>query len=139
MTEYDIQAADFLKKSGTKMTISRIGEVEGFPFDKHDMLWHDKYQVTLTRNKKQYRFTFYGSFHDWKNNKRPSRYDVLACLEKYQVPEYLDDFAAEYGYNIDDKQDFRRVSKIHQACKQQYEMLLDLFGEDLMRELQEIN
>ena len=139
MSEYEIQAIDFLKKAETKMTISRTGEVEGFPFDEHDRLWHYRYQITLTRHGKQYRFTFFDSFYNWRQNKRPTRYDVLASVEKYEVPDNLIDFAADFGYNVDDPQDYKRVKKIHQACMKQYDRLFDLFGEDLMKELQEIN
>ena len=73
MSEYDIQAADFLKKSGTKMTISRIGEVHGFPGDPDDSMWRYKYQVVITRNRIQHRFTFYDSHDNWKQNKRAGR------------------------------------------------------------------
>ena len=139
MSEYEMQAIEFLKKAETKMTISRTGEVEGFPFDKHDRMWHYRYQITLTRHHKQYRFTFYDSFFNWNQNKRPSRYDVLASLEKYEVPYDLDDFAAEFGYEITyDMKERKRVQKIQKACVQQYERVLDLFGEDLMEDLREI-
>lgn len=120
------------------MTITRIGEVEGFPFEPNDRMWHDKYQITLTRHHKQYRFFFYGSFYDWKNNKRPSRYDVLACIEKYDPCDF-EDFCSEYGYAYEDEKQYKRVRKIYNACKEQYERLLDLFGEELMEELREIN
>ena len=137
MTEYDMQAVEFLKKTGTKMTISRTGEVKGFPFD-YDRLWHYRYQITMTRCRRQYRFTFYDSFHNWQENKRPSRYDVLACVQKYPVPDTVEDFAAEFGYHIDDPKERKRVKTIRQKCQEQYERLLDLFGEDLMKDLREI-
>ena len=38
MSEYEMQANAFLKKAETKMSISRTGEVKGFPFDAHDTL-----------------------------------------------------------------------------------------------------
>lgn len=141
MTEYDIQAAEFLKKAETNMTISRTGEIKGFPFDDHDTLWHYKYQVTLTRHKKQYRFTFYDSHNNWLNNKRPSLYDVRACLEKYEIPYGVYEFAREYGYEIDeiDSKEYKRVKKIRDACEEQYDRLYDLFGEELMQELCQIN
>lgn len=146
MTEYEAKANEFLRKAGARMTISRIGEVEGFPFDENDNLWHDKYQITISRNKKQYRFIFYGSFMDWKQNKRPSRYDVLACVEKYD-PGCFEWFIQEYGYDraefsyecgMKNKKEEKRIKKIYDACKNQYERLLDLFGEDLMEDLREI-
>ena len=98
MSEYEMQANAFLKKAETKMSISRTGEVKGFPFDAHDTLWHYRYQVTLTRHRKQYRFTFYDSFNNWQHNKRPSRYDVLASVEKYD-PGCFEWFIKEYGYD----------------------------------------
>ena len=138
MSEYEIQANEFLKKAETKMTISRTGEIHGFPFDPHDTLWHYKYQITLTRHHKQYRFTFYDSHHNWLNNKRPSRYDVLACVEKYD-PDTFDSFVSEYGYKIEGNGDYKRVRKVYEACSKQYQRLLDLFGVELMEELREIN
>ena len=140
MTEFDIQAHEFLKKANAQVHISRVGEVKGFPFDNHDTFRHYKYNVMLIRGKDCYRYTFYDSANNYMTNKRPSRYDVLACLVKYEVPYDVKDFAAEYGYEIDDDyEEYKRVTKIHQACKTQYRKLLDLFGYELMAELQEIN
>ena len=138
MTEYEVQANEFLKKAGARMTISRMGEAQGFPFDKHDKNWHYKYQVTLTRNRMQYRFMFYDSHMNWIKNNRPSRYDVLACVEKY-CPDYFEAFVSEYGYDIDEPGDYKRVRKIYEACRKQYERLYELFGDELMDELREIN
>lgn len=135
MNEYEMNALEFLKKAETKMTISRIGEVRGFP-GTDDVNWRYKYQVTMTRHGKQYRFTFYDSHNNWRENKRPSRYSVLACVEKYPIPESLEDFMSEYGYPVCDA---KRVGRIHQACKKQYGRLLDLFGEELMKDLREID
>ena len=137
MNGYDVQAEYFLKKANAKMTISRVGEIQGFPFD-HDRMWHYKYQITLTRDHKQYRFMFYDSFMNWNTNKRPSHYDVLAGVEKYDVADTLEDFAADFGYVLNTPQDKKRVEKIRQACKKQYEKLLWLFGEELMEDLRDI-
>ena len=138
MSEYEVQALDFLKKAEAQLHISRSGEVKGFPFDQHDTLWHYKYLITITRKGKQYRFTFYDSHNNWLNNKRPSKYDVLASVEKYE-PYDFKYFVSEFGYEIYDEADEKRVRKIYEACDKQYQRLLDLFGEDLMQELQEIN
>ena len=138
MSEYEVQALDFLKKAEAQLHISRSGEVKGFPFDQHDTLWHYKYLITLTRKGKQYCFTFYDSHNNWLNNKRPSKYDVLASVEKYE-PYDFENFVSEFGYEIYDEADAKRVRKIYEACDKQYQRLLDLFGEDLMQELQEIN
>ena len=134
MYDYEMQALEFLKKAETKMTISRIGEVRGFPGG-HDDMWHYKYQVTFSRKGKQYRTVFYDSFENWRTNKRLSRYSVLACVEKYD-PGTLDDFISEFGYSRDD---MRQVKKTYEACKKQYDRLTDLFGEELMKDLREIS
>ena len=140
MTEYEMQANEFLKKTETKMSISRSGEVLGFPGDEGDRrIWRYKYQIVMTRHKKQYRFTFYDSHEHWKRNERPSRYSVLACLEKYPVAETTEEFASEFGYSLYTEQDYKRVEKIRKACETQYGRLLDLFGEELMIELRDIN
>lgn len=143
MNEYEMQAAAFLKKAETHMTISRTGEVQGFPGDEPGSLsskmWRYKYQVTLSRNKKQYRFTFYDSHDHWQKNKRPSRYSVLACVEKYPAADTTEDFAHEFGYRLDTDADYRKTEKIRIECQKQYDRLLDLFGPDLMAELREIN
>lgn len=137
MSEYEVQANEFLRMADTKMTISRVGEVKGFPFDKGDKLWHYKYQVTLSRNHKQYRFTFYDSFANLSQNKRPSRYDVLASVEKYD-PVDFDWFCSEFGYECEDPQDEKLARKVYKACQKQYERLNELFGDELMIKLQEI-
>lgn len=138
MNEYEMRAIEFLKKAGTKITISRTGEVKGFPFDENDDLWHYRYQVTLTRASKQYRFTFYDSHNNWRNNKRPGRYDVLATVEKYEPPYGIEQFALEYGYDMDTPAQRKRAKQVYEACWNQYNRLRDLFGDELMAELQEI-
>ena len=139
MSEYEVQAIEFLKKAETKMHISRAGEVKGFPFNQSDTLWHYKYLITLTRKGKQYRFPFYDSNYNWKHNKRPSCYEVLACVEKYDQPDDLEEFAREFCYPMDTVHEMKLVKKIWEGCKKQYERLLDLFGEELLEELREIN
>lgn len=64
---------------------------------------------------------------------------MLASVEKYEVADNLDDFAWEFGYKLDDPDEVKRVKKIWEACRKQYERLLDLFGDELMKELREIN
>ena len=91
MSEYEMQANAFLKKAETKMSISRTGEVKGFPFDAHDTLWLD---------------------FDW--------------------------FCSEFGYECEEPEDEKLARKVYKACQEQYDRLLDLFGEDLMKDLQEI-
>ena len=89
ISEYEIQARQFLKESETECTIYRIGVVRGFPFDNADTNLHVKYNIVLKRDKKIYDFPFYDSAYNYLHDLRPTSYAVLACLEKYPVEAAL--------------------------------------------------
>ena len=136
--EYVAQAEKFLYESGATLSYVKIGAVHGFPFDSKDNLPHYKYHVILQRGEKTYDFPFYDSAFNYNKNIMPTAYDILACLEKYEPPEDVWSFAVEFGYEINDKRSFDRVSRIYNAVKDQYEHLMDLFGEKWMEELRKI-
>ena len=138
MSNYLAQAQNFLRKTGTEMKIKYVRKVNGFPNDPKDHMTRNKYTVIMTRGEKSYDFSFYGSHADYLNGKKPTAYDVLACIEKYEYPLDPWEFSREFGYEIECEDDYNRVRKIAEACREQYEGLLDLFGEELMEELQEI-
>ena len=138
MSKYLAQAQNFLRITGTEMRITYIRTVKGFPNDPADKQMRNKYNVCMTRGDKSYDFDFYGSHADYLHGKKPTAYDVLACIEKYEYPTDPLEFAREFGYDIECEDDYNRVRKIAEACREQYEGLLDLFGEELMEELQEI-
>ena len=139
MSDYCIQADSFLERSGADIKIVRVGDVHGFPFDQSDKQMHTEYRVTLNRDGRSYSFSFYDCAANFRKNKRPTSYDVLACLEKYPVDPDVWEFAGEFGYIIDSKESYRKVSKIRDACDKQYQALMSLFGEKWMQELREIN
>ena len=139
ISEYLQKALDFLKDSGTEITINRVGVVNGFPFDNRDANPHVKYHVVITRGRKFYDFPFYDSTRNFLHNLRPTYYDVLACLQSYPVDENMWDFAREFGYEIDSRESYERVENIHRECVNQYKALLDLFGEEWLDKLAEIN
>lgn len=137
-TEGEWEAKKFLSKAGAQCQITRIGEVNGFPFDDADSKMHYVYSVKLRREHKTYTFKFYDSADNYYKDERPTVYDVLACVEKYEPCDDVWDFAEEFGYEINDRKSFESVSHIHKECKKQYGKLLALFGEELMDELREI-
>ena len=139
MSDYRVQADSFLERSGTDLKIVRVGDVRGFPFDQSDKQMHHEYRVTMNRCGQSYSFPFYDCAANFRKNKRPTSYDVLACLEKYPVASDVWEFAKEFGYTIDSKESFDRVSDIRNACDEQYKSLMDLFGENWMAGLREIN
>lgn len=67
-----------------------------------------------------------------KTNK-PTVYDILACLTKYD-PGTFKDFCADYGYSDDSI----KARDIYFAVQDEYSNVVRLFG-DVMDELQEIN
>lgn len=139
MNEYEAAAVDFLNKYGAKMKICFSEVVDRFPGDTCKTGYRNKYKITISRDHKSYTFAFYDSINAYNNNERPSKYDILACVEKYEVYGDLWDFASEYGYEINNRESFQNVQRIYNACKMQYNKLLRLFGEEGMNDLQEIN
>lgn len=138
MTNYEKEARDFLKRNGARMTICYKDTICGFPFDKSDNQWHDKYSVTIRRNGKSYSFPFYNSAYATQRNERPTPYDVLACIEKYEPYGDVWDFANEYGYEIYDRKTYDNVNRIYKACGEQARKINRIFN-DCMDELYEIN
>lgn len=138
MTDYERQAVDFLNESNTEMVIKHVGTVQGFPFDDKDQYPHEKYMVTLRRGNRQYSFPFYDSYYAYRAKKRPTKYSILACLEKYDVGE-MADFVGEFGYEIVDRKSFLKVEGIWRECREQYQNLRALFDDEWMEKLQEIN
>lgn len=63
----------------------------------------------------------------------PTAYDVLACLQKYDVGTF-EDFCGDYGYDNDSIKSL----KTYKAVKKEYENVIKMFG-DVMNELEEFN
>lgn len=63
----------------------------------------------------------------------PNEYDVLACLEKYDVGTF-EDFCSEFGYD----EDSRSAEQIYIAVIKEYKDLTRIFTEEQMEELSEI-
>ena len=79
----------------------------------------------------------WGDFITIKGEK-PTDYDILACLQKYDVGTF-DDFCDEFGYNDMPLSKAKTVEKIYFACKDEYNRLCALFNEDEMDLLRDIN
>ena len=63
----------------------------------------------------------------------PNEYDVLACLEKYDVGTF-EDFCSEFGYD----EDSRTAERIYIAVIKEYKDLTRISTEKQMEELSEI-
>lgn len=125
LSEYVKMAENFLSKHNATMEIEEV--------DVRNR--HFIYKVTIERDDKSFTFEFTGSEYDYMHNEEANVYDVLACLQKYEVGT-IDDFAEEYGYGIGEY----RISEImstYEAVNNEYENVYNLFS-DCMDELREI-
>lgn len=135
-TAYNKQAMDFLNEVEAKMTIIKAG----CDFDKmwNENIYRPKYRVIISRKGKDHgwAFTFWGNLR----NDEVTEYDVLACIEKYEPAADVEDFAREYGYDYElreDPKEARRIESIHKAVIREYENCFYMFG-DVMDQLREI-
>lgn len=69
-----------------------------------------------------------------KEEAKPTAYDVLACLTKYD-PGTFEDFCSDFGYD----EDSRTAEQIYFAVVKEYKRLSRIFTAEQMEELQEIN
>lgn len=135
MNEYDKQAEDFLKKTGT--TFNVIAYKGRQPMHNNDKDMMDKWVVEFVRGDEEWGLDFYmGLGH---NRAKPSAYDVLACIQKYEVDSF-EEFCAEFGYDVYDNNYMgynKRSWEIYRAVCDEYEEVQRMFG-DVLEELREI-
>ena len=109
-TEYNIQVDTFLKETQTKLTTRFIEHKKYFSDDKES---RDVFKILLKRGNKQYSFTFGQSIANVGQD--PTVYDVLVCLQNYEVGT-LQDFCNEFDYDIDSI----KIGKIYKAVVKEY-------------------
>lgn len=128
MNEYDKMAKDFAAKTGTRLTILdqdyKVMENWG------DNRPRCVFRCRLSRKGQSYTFEFGQSIA--AGGKRPTMYDVLACLQKWDVGTFPD-FCEEFGYPYGPT-----ARKIYDAVVREYKAVLRLFG-DVMDELCDIS
>jgi len=64
---------------------------------------------------------------------KPNEYDVLTCLQKYDVGTF-ENFCGEFGYDTDS----RTAEKTYNAVCDEYKQLCAIFSDDEIEQLQEI-
>lgn len=141
MNDYEKTAKDFLKKHNAKMTISFV---DCKPYFTDEKVSRNVYKVRIDRNGKTMYVSFGDSLENTIRGKRPSAYDILACLQKYPVYSF-EDFCSEYGYEMyanypeeANRYGYNKESyRIFRACEKQYAQVQRLFG-DCLEELEEI-
>lgn len=131
-SEYEIQADKFMQDTGSKMIV-------GSP-DYDKMPWDDKddryiFPITFVRKAngetRQFSLKFGQSIAD--GDKKPTHYDVLACLTKSN-PGSFENFCGDYGYSTDSRKAERTYNAV---CKEWRNV--DRLWHDVLDKLQEIN
>lgn len=177
MSTYIEQATSFLTKTNTTLTVKFLKHDKHFVDDKES---RDIYEVTLTRNTRNYTFNFGQSINCsgeyivaphlrnklWceqttkgkyaftkkefialpsfsKQNPKdiylnpnfavPNAYDILTCLQKYDVGTF-ENFCDEFGYNNDSI----KALKTYEAVSKEYKELQTLFNDTELDEMREI-
>lgn len=129
MNTYEKQARDFLDKTNTSFDAEFKKHGKHFEGDKQE---RDVYTITLTRGKRTFSFDFGQSIAN--RGVKPTPYDVLACLQKYDVGSF-EDFCAEYGYDADS----RKAERIYEAVLNEFKNVQALWSDEEIELLQEIN
>lgn len=132
MSEYVKQAKDFLAKANAKMQITPLGVEQNKKWN--EKCFRNTYRVTITTQNGNMWVKFWDSINNKEKGLKPNEYDVLACLQKYDVGTYKD-FLSEFGYDPED----RHSKEIYKACVSEYERLCRIFTDEQMEELREIN
>lgn len=148
MNEYVKQAKEFLKVTNSEIKMQQIkpGVAQRPSWATDKKIQHGfEYRVALIRNnqnghfEKDYRFSFWDSIANAQANKRPTEYDILACLSgSIYCPETFDDFIAEYGYEIASHDDYKRARATYKGVKAESEALHNLYTEKELQILGEI-
>lgn len=117
---------EFLANCNATMTITYLGcEVNQSWGDNID---RNTYRATIKTPKGTMWVKFWDSLYNTQNGCAPEEYDILACLQKYDVGSF-EDFISEFGYA--DK-------KVYKAVCREYEKVCRCFTPAQIELLQEI-
>jgi len=81
------------------------------------------FKIKIVKNGKSFSFNFGQSIKEGVN--KPTSYDVLACLQKYEVGTF-ENFCANFGYN----EDSRKGEKIYKAVSKEFANMKKLFSDE---------
>jgi hypothetical protein len=135
MNEYVKQAKDFLESCNATMTITYLGKAVNKNWN--EVALRNTYRVTITTPKGSMWVKFWDSINNTNTGKQPTEYDILACLQKYEVGDF-EDFVSEYGYEVDDFHDKQRAKNIYYAVCVEYAKVKRCFTEEQIEEMCEI-
>lgn len=128
------QAMEFLGNCGATMKITYL-------FEDKNKLWNDNvyrnvYRASIKTPLGIMSVKFWDSAYNTENNIEPTEYDILACLQKYELGS-LEDFASDFGYDLDAENRWN-TKQIYKAVCREYEKVKRCFTSEQIEQLQEI-
>ena len=136
MSEYVQQAKDFLASCNATMTITYLGQDTNQNWG--DGGWRNTYRATITTPKGRMWVKFWDSINNTEKRIRPTEYDILACLTKYDVGTF-ENFISEFGYETEEPEDMQRAKRIYKAVVKEYASVCRCFTEEQIEAMWEIN
>lgn len=135
MNEYTKQAKDFLESCNATMKIIYLGKDT-------NKTWNDKtlrntYRAIIKTPKGNMSIKFWDSIANTEGGELPDEYDVLSCLQKYDVGSF-ENFVWEYGYETEDFEDRCRAKRIYKSVCKEYEKVCSCFTEEQIEAMKEI-
>ena len=128
MNEYEQQAQNFLEATDTTLSID---------YNYYGVKC-DVYEFTLTTPLGTYSGTFRQSIVNTKAGKKPTPYDILACLDPLYVDSF-EKFCSKFDYYDEPITEYPRVKSIYDACVAQDIGLREIYTREQLKLLQEIN
>ena len=146
MSDYVNQAKKFLEECNAKIQFMYLGTEVNKNWD--ETRERDTYMVNIRTPLGSMQVKFYDSIKNTLKNKERhlsglkekvqiTEYDVLSCLQKYNVGN-IEDFMFEFGYEIKERGDFKRLQNIYNAVIKEYEDICRCFTPKQIEKMQEI-
>lgn len=132
MNEYLKQAKDFLKSCNATIKIKKIGYEANKNWNEN--IYRNTYRVSIKTPLGTMRVKFWDSVYNTERGIEPTEYDILACLEKYDVGTF-EDFVDEFGYESDS---LRCAKRIYKAVTHEYNNICRCFTPEQIEAMQEI-
>ena len=147
-TETNMNWNDDAKRNKYRFTITtQRGKMSGDFWDSiHNteffLIDFDQYCIKYYRKRKEWlstseRNNLLKELKDIKKKAVPTPYDILACLQKYEVGT-MNDFFHEFGYEIHSADDIFCFLNTYNAVVKEYRDLCRIFTEEQMEMLREI-
>ena len=131
MSEYVKQAKEFLESCNATMKITFLGKDTNRMWG--ESILRNTYRATIKTPFGSMWVKFWDSIHNTRKGNKPTEYDILACLQKYDVGS-LDDFISEYGYDPE----IHNTKQIYNAVCNEYKKVCRCFTEEQIEQMWEI-